>query len=92
MTSGTAGREPTLSRHRMTDSGAAYRAAVGSASVPAGGDLSMTPLGLDVILRADAGWRVGDVVPFTLHFERSGRVETSAVVVLPGGGQGSGQG
>lgn len=79
------GREPTLSRHRMTDSGAAYRAAVGSAPVPAGGDLSMTPLGLDVTLRAGPGWHVGDVVPFTLYFEHSGRVETSAVVVLPGG-------
>ncbi|MFG3661653.1 copper chaperone PCu(A)C [Streptomyces sp. NPDC047706] len=83
--SGAAGREPTLSLHRMTDGGAAYRAAVGSASVPAGGGLSMTPLGLDVVLRAGADWRVGDVVPFTLYFQHSGQVETSAVVVLPGG-------
>ncbi|MFJ4466354.1 copper chaperone PCu(A)C [Streptomyces sp. NPDC089424] len=79
------GRQPTLSRHRMTEGGAAYRAAVGSASVPAGGDLSMTPLGVDVTLRAGPGWHVGDVVPFTLYFEHSGRVETSAVVVVPGG-------
>jgi copper(I)-binding protein len=79
----SAGSAIALSRHRATTGGAAYRADVGSASVPAGGGLTMSPHGLDVTLRAEAGWQAGDIVPFTLHFERSGRIETIAVVVRP---------
>lgn len=73
-----------LSRHRMTAGAAAYRTEVDSATVPAGGALSMSPVGVDVTLRAGAGWRVGDLVPFTLHFERGRPVRTLAVVVRPG--------
>ncbi|WP_225823934.1 copper chaperone PCu(A)C [Streptomyces naphthomycinicus] len=74
-----------LSRHRVTAGGAAYKADVASAAVPAGGRLAMSPHGVDVVLRAGAGWRAGDLVPFTLRFERSAPVETFAVVVRPGG-------
>ncbi|MFF9405042.1 copper chaperone PCu(A)C [Streptomyces anandii] len=73
----------TLSGHRMLGGGAAYKADVPSAGVPAGDVLSMSPHGVDVTLRAGAGWRAGDLVPFTLHFERSTPVETIAVVVRP---------
>ncbi|MGW2488470.1 copper chaperone PCu(A)C [Streptomyces sp. NPDC001606] len=74
-----------LSGHRMLGGRAASTTDVTSAGVPAGGMLSMSPRGVDVTLRAGAGRRVGDLVPFTLHFERSAPVETVAVVVRPGG-------
>ncbi|MBL1083113.1 copper chaperone PCu(A)C [Streptomyces actinomycinicus] len=74
-----------LSRHRAAGGGAAaYKADVDSVPVPAGGTLSMSPHGADVTLRAAAGWRAGDLVPFTLHFEHSAPVRTFAVVVRPG--------
>ncbi|MEU3843796.1 copper chaperone PCu(A)C [Streptomyces sp. NPDC028635] len=75
----------TLSGHRMLGSRAAYKTDLTSAGVPAGGMLSMSPRGVDVTLRAAAGWRAGDLVPFTLHFERSAPVDTIAVVIRPGG-------
>ncbi|MFC9843276.1 copper chaperone PCu(A)C [Streptomyces sp. NPDC060223] len=77
------GGEIELSRHRTAGGGVAYRDTVDSATVPARGDLAMSPHGLDVTLRARAGWRAGDLVPFTLHFERSGAVKMVAVVVRP---------
>ncbi|MGJ5752400.1 hypothetical protein FB563_0494 [Streptomyces puniciscabiei] len=73
----------TLSGHRMLGGRAAYKTDVTSAGVPAGGVLSMSPRGVDVTLRAGADWRAGDLVPFTLHFERSAPVETIAVVIRP---------
>ncbi|MEV6113747.1 copper chaperone PCu(A)C [Streptomyces sp. NPDC052109] len=76
----------TLSGHRMLGDRAAYKADMTSAGVPAGGVLSMSPRGVDVTLRAGAGWRAGDLVPFTLHFERSAPVEAIAVVVRPSNG------
>ncbi|MFI6007809.1 copper chaperone PCu(A)C [Streptomyces sp. NPDC051243] len=84
VTSSAVGGETALSRHRMTSGHMAYAQTVDSARVPAGDGLAMSPFGLDVTLRANAGWRPGDVVPFTLHFEHGGRVEASAVVVRPG--------
>ncbi|MEU7423761.1 copper chaperone PCu(A)C [Streptomyces sp. NPDC040750] len=75
-----------LSGHRMLDGRTAYKVDVSSAGVPAGGVLSMSPRGVDVTLRAGAGWQAGDLVPFTLHFERSAPVETTAVVIRPSGG------
>lgn len=84
VTSTAVGGEIALSGHRMTPSGAAYKDRVASATVPAGGELSMAPHGVDVTLRAGSGWRTGDIVPFTLHFERSGSIRTVAVVVRPG--------
>lgn len=86
VTSSAVGGEATLSRHRMTGGSMAYAQTVDSARVPAGGGLAMSPFGLDVTLRAKPGWRAGDLVPFTLHFEHGGRVEVPAVVVRPGEG------
>ncbi|MGI5373603.1 copper chaperone PCu(A)C [Streptomyces sp. CA-251387] len=79
--------DATLSRHRMTSGRMAYAQTVDSARIPAGGSLAMSPYGLDVTLRAKPGWRAGDLVPFTLHFEHGGRIEASAVVVRPGEGE-----
>lgn len=81
---GTLG-EPTLSAHRMTDGSAAYAETVDSVTIPAGGSLPMSVYGLNVTVRAQAGWQTGDLVRFTLHFDNSGPIETQAVVVLPGG-------
>ncbi|MFD5569736.1 copper chaperone PCu(A)C [Streptomyces cadmiisoli] len=78
--------EPTLSTHRMTDGSAAYPETVDFVTIPAGGSLPMSPFGLDITVRAKAGWRTGDLVRFTLYFENSGPIRTQAVVVLPGDG------
>ncbi|NGO12664.1 copper chaperone PCu(A)C [Streptomyces sp. HC44] len=86
VTSSALGGDIALSRHRTTGGGAAYGERVDSAAVPAHDVLTMTPHGLDVTVRAGAGWRAGDLVPFTLHFERSGRIKILAVVVRPGEG------
>ncbi|WP_416955785.1 copper chaperone PCu(A)C [Streptomyces sp. Agncl-13] len=83
VTSSATGGEIALSRHRMADGAIAYKADVASVVVSAGRELSMSPEGLDVTLRAEAGWQAGDLVPFTLRFERSGAVKTIAVVVRP---------
>ncbi|MGW7382703.1 copper chaperone PCu(A)C [Streptomyces sp. NPDC054794] len=85
VTSSAAPQEMTLGRHSSAGDGAAYKADLKAATVPAGGELNMSPHGLDVTLRAGAGWRAGDLVPFTLYFEHSGPVETEAVVMRPSG-------
>jgi len=77
VTSSATTGEITLGRHRT----GGYRADVASVVVAAGRELSMSPDGLDVTFRAKAGWRAGDLVPFTLHFAHSGAVRTIAVVV-----------
>ncbi|MGQ4384776.1 copper chaperone PCu(A)C [Streptomyces sp. SAS_270] len=77
---------PTLSRHAMTSSNTASDQTVNSAAVPAGESLAMSPDGLDVTVPAKKGWQPGDLVSFTLHFERSGAVKILAVVVRPGQG------
>ncbi|MFJ9247269.1 copper chaperone PCu(A)C [Streptomyces sp. NPDC101776] len=77
VTSSAATGEITLGRQRT----GGYRADVASVVVAAGRELSMSPDGLDVTLRAKAGWEAGDLVPFTLHFAHSGAVRTIAVVV-----------
>jgi copper(I)-binding protein len=75
----------TLSRHRMQEGNRAYRGGIDTAAIPAGGTLAMAPDGVDLTVPAPAGtWRSGDLVPFTLEFRRSGRVEVLAVVVRPG--------
>ncbi|MFG2545146.1 copper chaperone PCu(A)C [Streptomyces sp. NPDC048594] len=76
----------TLSRHRMTPGGAAYRQETEALPVPAGAGLDMSPHTSDVTVPAREGWRDGDLVPFTLRFEHSGRIEAVAVVVRPGAG------
>ncbi|MEU4980239.1 copper chaperone PCu(A)C [Streptomyces sp. NPDC021969] len=74
----------SLSSHRMTAGGAAYRKPTESLPVPVGGTLDMSPHSSDVTVPASARWKAGDLVPFTLHFEHSGRMEVLAVVVRPG--------
>jgi copper(I)-binding protein len=59
VTSSATGGEITLGRRRT----GGYRADVASVVVSAGRELSMSPDGLDVTLRARAGWRAGDLVP-----------------------------
>ncbi|GAA3876186.1 copper chaperone PCu(A)C [Streptomyces lacrimifluminis] len=86
ITSSVLGGDITLSRHRTRDGTVAYRETVGSAVVPANDSLTMSPHGLDVTVRAEEGWRAGDLVPFTLHFQRGGRIEVLAIVVRPGEG------
>ncbi|WP_432589283.1 copper chaperone PCu(A)C [Streptomyces sp. HD1123-B1] len=80
VTSPATGGKITLRRPPPAGSRATSTPEVTSATVPAGGVLSMSPEGLDVTLTSAAGWRVGDTVPFTLHFERSGAVKAVAVV------------
>ncbi|MFE7275278.1 copper chaperone PCu(A)C [Streptomyces sp. NPDC057623] len=87
VTSSAVRGDMSLSRHRMTGGNAASARTVDSARVPADGSLAMSPFGLDVTLRAEAGWRTGVYVPFTLHFEHGGPIEVQAVVVRPGEGQ-----
>ncbi|MBU6529709.1 copper chaperone PCu(A)C [Streptomyces sp. NPDC057245] len=75
----------TLSRHRMTPGNAAYRSLTDSVSVAAGTRLEMSPGGVDLTVPVPPGeWSPGDLVPFTLEFRRSGRIETTAAVVQPG--------
>ncbi|GGZ15267.1 membrane protein [Streptomyces olivaceoviridis] len=83
VTSGAARGEITLSEHHMAGGAAAYKTDVDAVVVPAGGELSMSPAGVDVTLRAGTGWQAGDLVAFTLHFEHSAPVRTIAVVVRP---------
>lgn len=75
---------PELSRHRMTDSGAAYRQPATSATIPAGEGLTMDPHGVNVTVRPDTDWREGERIPFTLRFERGEPVTVLATVVRPG--------
>ncbi len=46
----------------------------------------MSPLTSDVTVPATTRWEAGDLVPFTFHFEHSGRAEAPAVVVQRGTG------
>ncbi|MHA5053711.1 copper chaperone PCu(A)C [Streptomyces sp. SD15] len=81
--SATGGGDIALSRHGTTGGGRAYREPVDSALVPAHAGLTMSPHGLDTTVRARAGWRAGDLVPFTLTFRHGGRIKVLAVVVRP---------
>ncbi|MFG3248037.1 copper chaperone PCu(A)C [Streptomyces sp. NPDC048187] len=84
VTSSDVTEDISLSDHRMTAGGAAYRRPTESLLIPAGGTLDMSPLSSDVTVPAAAHWETGDLVPFTLRFERAGRVDVLAVVVRPG--------
>ncbi|MFD6287956.1 copper chaperone PCu(A)C [Streptomyces sp. NPDC060205] len=84
VTAAGTGGATTLSRHRMTGAASASARTVTSVPVPAGADISMSPDSLDVIVPVDPDWRIGDLVTFTLHFERGGTVRTDAVVDRPG--------
>ncbi|MER7181557.1 copper chaperone PCu(A)C [Streptomyces hyaluromycini] len=69
----------------MSEGNAAYRAAVDSVGIPAGGSVAMSPEGVHLTVSAPAGkWSSGDLVPFTLEFRHSGRAKVLAVAVRPG--------
>lgn len=86
VTSSALGGDIGLSRHRTTGGGVAYRDTVDPAVVPAHDSLTMSPHDMDVTVRAGAGWRAGDLVPFTLHFQRTGRIKVVAIVIRPSEG------
>jgi hypothetical protein len=77
-----------LGRNTTTSGNAGSVRPAGSATVPAGGRPVMSPQGLDVMVTVRGTWRAGDLVPFELHFRRSGPVKTVAVVVRLGTGCG----
>ncbi|WP_329073164.1 copper chaperone PCu(A)C [Streptomyces sp. NBC_01429] len=78
--------EAMLSTDRSNGQGAASMTMVGSATVPGGGTLAMSPYGLNVMVKTKTKthWRPGDSVPFVLHFRHSGSRKSLAVVVRPG--------
>lgn len=78
------GEQAEISRHSEAGRGAATKEYLDSTEVPAGTRLSMSPHGVDVTLIAQRGWRPGDLVRFTLRFERSGTIDAFAVVTRPG--------
>ncbi|MZD10195.1 copper chaperone PCu(A)C [Streptomyces sp. SID5785] len=74
----------TLSRHRMTTGGAAYRAPTDRLRVPARGTLDMTPMSNDVTVPAGRALRTQTRIPFDLHFAHSRTVRVQVQVVPPG--------
>ncbi|MFF5497482.1 copper chaperone PCu(A)C [Streptomyces aquilus] len=84
VTSAETGGHLELSRHVRTGKAAASRETVSSVAIPARSALSMSPREPAVTLRPRAGWREGELIAFTLHFEHSGAVRTLALVVRPG--------
>ncbi|MEU6312231.1 copper chaperone PCu(A)C [Streptomyces sp. NPDC047014] len=72
-----------LSRHESSGRGADTMGTAGSATIPAGATLSMSPFDVSVMMRVTATWEPGEIVPFTLHFRHSPPVEVVAVVVRP---------
>ncbi|MFF8915609.1 copper chaperone PCu(A)C [Streptomyces sp. NPDC015032] len=69
-----------LTEHRMNATSGAYRERTETISVPAYGEVGMSPFGTAVTLPAEETWRPGDRITFTLEFERTGRVTVDAVV------------
>ncbi|MFF1293910.1 MULTISPECIES: copper chaperone PCu(A)C [unclassified Streptomyces] len=84
VTSSAVAGTPALYGHRMLTENTATDQEIDSIAAPAGQTVTMSPGVYNVTLRADKGWRVGDLVPFTLHFEREGRIDVLAVVQRPG--------
>ncbi|MEW2546194.1 copper chaperone PCu(A)C [Streptomyces sp. NPDC047002] len=54
--------------------------------VPAHGSVRMTAYGQDVMVSLRRIPRLGEHLPFTLHFRYAGDISAEAVVVRPGGG------
>ncbi|WAL98937.1 copper chaperone PCu(A)C [Streptomyces sp. Je 1-369] len=72
-----------LARYAPTGSGAAGMRMVDSAAVPAGEGLTMSPYGLDVMVRLREPLRLGERIPFVLTFREGRTVRTEAVVIRP---------
>ncbi|MFJ3928467.1 copper chaperone PCu(A)C [Streptomyces sp. NPDC090022] len=73
-----------FSGHRMLGANTATDEKRGSIAVPAGRTVTMSPSGVNVTVPSDRTRREGDILFFTLHFERGGPMEVPAVVVRPG--------
>ncbi len=76
-------RHVVLTRPAGLGAGAA-RVVVDSLAIPAGGTLTLSPLGEDVVLRDPAPYESLATVPLTLTFQRSGTVTIDATVTAPG--------
>lgn len=57
---------------------------VSSVGLPAGGSLEMSATGLDVMVEDPPPMRLGERVPFVLHFRDSPPLRVNALVVRPG--------
>lgn len=57
---------------------------VTAAPLPAGGALEMSATGLDVMVEDPPPMRLGERVPFVLHFRDSAPLRVNALVVRPG--------
>ncbi|WKX73515.1 copper chaperone PCu(A)C [Streptomyces sp. XD-27] len=64
--------------------GAGAMRMVPSVALPAGGTVRMSASGVDVMVEDPPRLRVGERVPFVLHFRDSGQVRVEAVVIRPG--------
>ncbi|MFD6229268.1 copper chaperone PCu(A)C [Streptomyces sp. NPDC060232] len=73
----------TLNRHERAGEEDEVTRTVTSANIPAGDFLVMTPATLDLTIKVKTRRRVGDAMPFVLHFRRSGPVDAVAFVVRP---------
>ncbi|MEU6995382.1 copper chaperone PCu(A)C [Streptomyces sp. NPDC046465] len=76
--------EVMLSRLVSNGRGGATMGMVKSVDVPAREGLTMSPSGLDIMVRTRTPLKSGDRVPFVLTFRYGGRIEAEAVVVGPG--------
>ncbi|MEV5445474.1 copper chaperone PCu(A)C [Streptomyces sp. NPDC052644] len=70
-----------LSQDADAGRSAARMQMISSVRVPARGELEMTPYGTDVMVELRAPVRLGQRVPFTLHFRESAPLEVEALVV-----------
>jgi len=53
-------------------------------TIPAGGSVTLTPFGDDVVLRDPVPYEADMTVPLTLVFRRAGQVQADATVTAPG--------
>ncbi|WP_432142642.1 copper chaperone PCu(A)C [Streptomyces sp. bgisy084] len=83
---GPAGHRTMLSRTVDIGRNARSMAMVGTATVPAGAALNMTPTGLDVMVSPPPRLAPGDRLTFTLHFRDSPPQTVRARAVRPGDG------
>jgi copper(I)-binding protein len=69
---------------RHAGSAAGPGAALRQVAIPAHGTLSLSPFGVDIVLRHPRSLTVGDSVPLVLTFQHAGRVTVYATITPPG--------
>jgi copper(I)-binding protein len=69
---------------RHNGSAAGPGTAMRQVAIPAHGTLSLSPLGLDIVLQDPGSLTVGGTVPLVLTFRHAGRVTVYATVTPPG--------